>query len=488
MAIPESFTVWSVLAALLQLLIVLSVIVRVMLTRHPPGSAFAWILLTTILPYFGFLLYLAFGERPIGRLRAKRLKAAIERWGQLSQHKLTPLGPLPRHLARHRTLLRLATKLAGMPLATGSSALLKASSAETIQSLHKDIAAARESIDMEFYIWEDGGEVREITRSLIDAARRGVRIRLLVDDFGSRVFLRSEAKKLLEREGIVIASALPMKFLRFFGLQRADIRLHRKTVVIDNKVAYTGSFNMIDPRSYAEATVVGAWVDAMVRVEGPAVRALAAVWQFDWALQPDGDLTDFEETFAAETALNVGDAVIATVPSGPYANGDRNLLLVLEAINRAEHTLTITTPYFIPTESVVCALFNAVLRGVAVTLIVPEKCDNPATGWAMRRYFDELLESGVRILLYEGGLLHTKSISVDNEFAVFGTLNIDNRSLHLNFELMMAIFDQAFVRDLSLLHAEYETHCRELEADAWRNRPLSDRLREGASFLISPLL
>ena len=106
----------------------------------------------------------------------------------------------------------------------------------------------------------------------------------------------------------------------------------------------------------------------------------------------------------------------------------------------------------------------------------------------MRRYFDELLESGVRILLYEGGLLHTKSISVDNEFAVFGTLNIDNRSLHLNFELMMAIFDQAFVRDLSLLHAEYETHCRELEADAWRNRPLSDRLREGASFLISPLL
>ena len=126
MAIPESFTVWSVLAALLQLLIVLSVIVRVMLTRHPPGSAFAWILLTTILPYFGFLLYLAFGERPIGRLRAKRLKAAIERWGQLSQHKLTPLGPLPRHLARHRTLLRLAAKLAGMPLATGSSALLKA--------------------------------------------------------------------------------------------------------------------------------------------------------------------------------------------------------------------------------------------------------------------------------------------------------------------------------------------------------------------------
>lgn len=484
----DNLTVWGALAALVQFGIVLSVIVRVVLTRHPPGSSFAWILLTTLLPYVGFLLYLAFGERPIGRLRAKRLRDAAERWGHLALHKLTPLGPLPSRLVRHRTLLRLAAKLAGMPTATGSTVLLKASSKETIASLHADIAAAQRSIDMEFYIWEDGGEVAEISSALIAAARRGVRVRILVDDFGSRIFLRSEARRRLEAEGVAVASALPMKLLRIFGLQRADIRLHRKTVVIDGRVAYTGSFNMIDPRSYAEAKVVGAWVDAMVRVEGPAARLLDAVWRFDWALQPDGDISDLDRSFDTLRTPNTGDAVISTVPSGPYQPGDSNLLLILEAISRAEYTLTITTPYFIPTESVVQALLNAALRGVDVRIIVPERCDNPATGWAMRRYFDDLLQAGIHVLLYQGGLLHTKSIAVDNEFAVFGTLNIDNRSMHLNFELMMVIFDDDFVADLVRLHEEYEGRCRELSAEAWRRRPLADRLKEGASYLVSPLL
>lgn len=488
MQLTESLTLWGALAALVQFAIVASVIIRVILTRHPPGSAFAWILLTTILPYAGFLLYLAFGERPLGRLRARRLRTTAAIWGEMAGRRLTPLGPLPRELVRHRAFLHLAAKLAGMPLSTGSTASLKPSSAKTIASLRRDIEAARSSIDMEFYIWEDGGEVRGISSALVAAARRGVRVRILVDDFGSRAFLRSEARRRLEDAGVKIASALPMRLLQIFGLQRADIRLHRKTVIIDRRIAYTGSFNMIDPHEYAEAAVVGAWVDAMVRVEGPAAQALESVWLVDWALQPDGDASDLDLAPMREAIPNTGEAVVVSVPSGPYHAGDRNLLLILEAIGRAEHTLTITTPYFIPTESVVSALLNAKLRGVDVTLIVPERCDSSATGWAMRRYFDVLLEGGIRILLYEKGLLHTKSIAVDNEFAVFGTLNIDNRSMHLNFELMMVIFDKDFVAALARLHREYEARCREIHPDAWRLRPLADRLREGACYLISPLL
>ncbi|MDO5530504.1 cardiolipin synthase [Sutterella sp.] len=488
MTLPESLTFWSALAALAQLIIVTGVIVRVILTRHPPGSAFAWILLTTILPYGGFLLYLVFGERPIGRLRARYLRAAGNMLERIGAHRLTPFGPLPRHLARHRTTLHLAARLAGIPITTGSKAELKRSSEETIASLHADIAAAERSIDMEFYIWDEGGEIREVVSALISAAKRGVRIRILVDDFGSREFLRSESRRELEAAGIEVASALPMRLLQFFGMQRADIRLHRKTVVIDGRIAYTGSFNMIDPKGYAEAATVGAWVDAMVRVEGPGALSLDAVWHFDWALQPDSDLADYERPPVEKPVPNTGNAVIATVPSGPYQTGDRNLLLILEAINRAEHTLTITTPYFIPTESVVCALINAVMRGVRVKLIVPETSDTAATGWAMRRYFDDLLQAGVEILFYKGGLLHTKSIAVDREFAVFGTLNIDNRSMHLNFELMMAIFDADFVNALHELHAEYETHCERVLPELWRKRPLMNRLKEGACYLISPLL
>lgn len=484
----DNLTLFGALAVLVQFVIMASVILRVILTRHPPGSAFAWILLATILPYAGFFLYLMFGERPIGRIRRRRLRQILARWGRLAQHKLTPYGPLPKRLVRHRTFIHLACKLGGMPIATGSRTWLRGSADETISSLLQDISAAKSSVDMEFYIWDEGGDVESIMQALIAAAGRGVRVRLLVDDFGSRSFLRSQGRTRMEAAGIEIASALPMRFLRFFGLQRADIRLHRKTVIIDRRIAYTGSFNMIDPRRYQGAAEVGAWVDAMVRVEGPAVTALMAVWSFDWALQPDSDMSDFEEDFATEMIPNCGQASVVTVPSGPYENGDRSMLLVLEAINRAQYSLTITTPYFVPSEAVVLALHNAVLRGVDVKLIVPARADSLPVTYAMRRYFDDLLEGGVKILLYQGGLLHTKSITIDDECSVFGTLNIDNRSLHLNFELMMVIFDRTFTADLDKLHAKYASKCRLLDAEAWRRRPLVDRLKEGACFLVSPLL
>lgn len=484
----DNLSLLGVLAILLQFAIMGSVILRVILTRHPPGSAFAWILLTTILPYIGFFLYLMFGERPIGRLRRRRLREILTRWGRLAYHKISPVGPLPKLLMQHRSFIHLACKLGGMPIASGSRTQLLGSADKTIASLLQDICAAQSSIDMEFYIWDEGGDVESIAQALLAAATRGVRVRILVDDFGSRSFLRSKSKTSMEAAGIEIASALPMRFLRVFGLQRADIRLHRKTVIIDRRIAYTGSFNMIDPRRYQGAKEVGAWVDAMVRVEGPAVTALMAVWTFDWALQPDGDMSDFDDDFAEELIPNCGPASVVTVPSGPYENGDRSLLLVLEAINRAQYSLTITTPYFVPSEAVVMALHNAVLRGVDVKLIVPERADSLPVTYAMRRYFDDLLQGGVRILLYQGGLLHTKSITIDDECSVFGTLNIDNRSLHLNFELMMVIFDSAFTTDLDKLQAEYASRCRELNADTWRQRPLADRLKEGACFLASPIL
>ncbi len=485
----ETLTFWGCFALLLQVAIVAGVTLRVMLTRHPPGSSFAWILITTVLPYAGFFLYLAFGERPIGKFRAKRLRKVIGTWFSLSRQKLTPTGPLPRPLVRHRTLIHLATRVAGLPLSTGSRLKLCPDARSTVESLLADIRAARESVLMTFYIWSSGGVVDEVTRALLEAHRRGVAVKILLDDFGARNFLNSAEAAGLRSEGIEIARALPMRLLAFFGLQRADLRLHRKLVVIDEHIAYTGSFNMIDPASYDAAAVVGSWVDAMVRIEGPAVNSLYAVWRFDWALQPESDLENLQEDFSMRDLPNVGEASTVTITSGPYQDaGNQNLALVTEVIARAEHSLTITTPYFVPGEAVVQALINAELRGVDVKLILPRHADSRAVEWASRRYFDDLLRAGVRILYYEGGLLHTKSISVDDEFAVFGTLNIDNRSMHLNFELMMLIFDAGFMADINRLHADYESRCVPLELERWQKRPVTERLKEGACYLVSPLL
>jgi cardiolipin synthase len=281
---------------------------------------------------------------------------------------------------------------------------------------------------------------------------------------------------------------MPLNFLRFFGLQRVDLRLHRKTIVIDRRVAYTGSLNMVDPDCFAEAKTVGAWIDAMVRTEGPAVRELEGIFLTDWALQPDGDPSDMDPLPLNDLYEQPGEATTVVVPSGPLLSHNTGQSLLLEAINAARFSLCITTPYFIPSEALAAALEVAARRGVKVTLIIPELADSRTVTYAGRRYFDDLLTAGIRILLYRGGLLHTKSIAVDDTYAVFGTVNFDNRSIQLDFEVSMLIFDEQFMADIKKLHQHYAEQCREIDPSQWRHRPISDRLKEGASYLLSPLL
>ena len=206
----SDFSFWGLVAFFVQVFIVVAVSLRVMLTRHPPGASFAWILITTLLPYAGFFLYLMFGERPVGRLRAARQKKAIAHWARIANHKLTPLGPLPRFLVRHRSLIHLATRLGGMPLTTGSLPQLLGTSEAVIESLLRDIRNARRSISMTFYIWEGGGEIDRISEAILAARARGVRVRILLDAFGSRGFLRSRNAQRFRDAGVELSSAMPM--------------------------------------------------------------------------------------------------------------------------------------------------------------------------------------------------------------------------------------------------------------------------------------
>lgn len=482
------YTLWGLVAAFIQLSITVGVILRVMLTRHPPGSSFAWILITGMIPFAGFVLYLIFGERPIGQLRSKRYRALLLRHRKMHRQKLTPTGPLPQHLARHRTLIHLATRVSNQPVTFGSRLQLLSTTDTIFNAIINDINHAARSIHMEFYIWHSAGRVQAVADALIAAKKRGCSVRLLVDDFGSRGFLKGRHCEEFRRNGIEIAAAMPMRLAHLFGLQRADLRLHRKTIVIDGKIAYTGSLNMIDPLEYDVAKTVGAWVDAMVRIVGPAVPPLEKIFQIDWALQPDGNMSDHKPLPINRCTPQYGRGTVITVASGPYTSHDPNLYLLLETINNARFSLTITTPYFVPNEAMVAAILNAAYRGVRVKIILPQKTDSVLVGYAAKRYFDDLLQAGVKIFYYKGGLLHTKSISVDEEYAIFGTVNFDNRSIHLMFEMMLLIFDARFIADLNRLHQSYIAQSEPLEVNRWRKRPVLQRIKEGAAYLISPLL
>ena len=279
---------------------------------------------------------------------------------------------------------------------------------------------------------------------------------------------------------------LPTGFFRSLFV-RADLRNHRKIAVIDDRVGYTGSQNLVDPRFFKQDAGVGQWVDAMVRVEGPGVPMMAALFLHDWSLATGEslELPAVDELAALE--IEPG-AVGQVVPSGPGARPEVIHRLLLTTMFEAREELILTTPYLVPDDSILTGLISAATRGVAVTLIVPEKNDSILVRYASAAHLDELMVAGVRIARFRDGLLHTKSITVDGAFSMFGSVNLDMRSLWLNFEISLFVYDSDFTSRLRALQQSYLDRSDLLELETWRKRGAGQRLAEDALRLASPLL
>jgi cardiolipin synthase A/B len=286
---------------------------------------------------------------------------------------------------------------------------------------------------------------------------------------------------------VEVVEALPVGLLRALFV-RIDLRLHRKIVVIDGAVAFTGSLNLVDPRFFKQGAGVGEWVDAMVQVTGPAVKLLELVFVWDWLIETGETLEGLIPADAATLPARTGDAVAQVLPSGPGYEGDAIYQALLTAIYAARHELIMTTPYFVPDEALIGALQAAARRGVAVTLIIPERIDSVLVRYASRAYNDDLLSAGVRILRFHGGLLHTKSVVIDGDTTLFGTVNLDIRSLRLNFEVTLIASDAAFGGAVRELQLAYAAQSEPIDLARWRERGHFGRFLENSAQLVSPLL
>ena len=259
-------------------------------------------------------------------------------------------------------------------------------------------------------------------------------------------------------------------------------------MVIDNEVAYTGSFNLVDPRFFKQEAGVGEWVDAMARIEGPVVNALSALFLWDWEVETGQNLNALARSEQLKGTKQVGPALVQMVPSGPGPFRDSGYQLLLSSIYAARKELVMTTPYFVPDESVLTALVTAARCGVNVTLIVPEKVDSTLVRYASRSFFDELLCAGVCIFQFRGGLLHTKSVTVDGHVTLFGTFNLDIRSFWLDFEVTLCVHDSAFATKVLDLQQRYIETSRPIQPETWRSRPMRTRFVENLARLAAPLL
>jgi cardiolipin synthase A/B len=277
---------------------------------------------------------------------------------------------------------------------------------------------------------------------------------------------------------------LPAGWLRMI-VARVDLRDHRKIAVFDERIAYTGSFNLADPAHFKRDAGFGQWIDAMVRVQGPACATLASISDAMASLQLR---TPLPESVHRQPAEPAGHVALQPYPSGPGFAYRHVESVILTAIYSARTEISITTPYFAPGESVITALRSAARRGVDVTVLLPMRCDSRLVQQASAAYFDELLLAGVRIERFNGGLLHTKSMVIDRTMSMFGTLNFDLRSFHLNFEVSVLVYDRDFAAELLALQRSYLADCERLELLRWRQRPYWRRMVENAAHLASPLL
>lgn len=464
--------------------------VRVVMQRPLPGVALAWILLVAALPALGLLGYLSFGERRIGGRRLARFAAMQhprEELQRLLHESAAADVPWPQLPAAAAALDRLGRSHHGLPTLHGNELQLLSSAPDVLRALQADIAAARSTVHLQFYIWHPGGLADLVAAEVERAAQRGVRCRILVDALGSKTWLRSPWPRRLRAAGVALVVALPAGAVAML-FRRHDLRNHRKIAVIDGEVAYTGSMNMVDPNCFKQDAGVGQWIDAMVRVRGQTVAALLGVFLSDWFLETQEAAEPLLATSDLKALPPAGSTAVQVLSSGPARGGDRLLQMVMMLLFAARSRIVVTTPYFVPDEGTLRALRSAAARGVEVLLIVPEKVDSRLVRFASRSYYDDLLEAGVQILLYRGGLLHTKSIVVDEEVAMFGTHNFDARSLWLNFEVSLFVYDRGFGARLTALQAAYREHCVPLDPAAWRARGAGRRLVENAVRLFSPLL
>lgn len=463
--------------------------IRIIMRRASVPVSLAWLLIVLFMPFVGFVVYLLIGENRLGRSR-------VRRYNELTQGIDSEAAAMWQHHhvewqaqeEFYRHAAKMGTAVSGLPPLTGNNLELISESRSMLDRLIADIDAAQDHCHLLYFIWMKGGRGVEVAEALRRAAARGVECRVLVDAVGSKAFLRSGEARAAREAGVRVVAALPVNPLRML-LARIDLRNHRKLAVIDGRIGYAGSQNITDDTfKFNPRTGIGPWIDASVRLEGPAAHALQVVFLRDWMLDSGERFEALGRFFPEDVLRSDSGSVLHVIPSGPGAPLDAVQQTFLSTIYTAREEIIITTPYFVPDEASKAALCMAAMRGVEVTIVVPERLDAPIVAAASRSHYLDLLDAGVRIFHYRGGLLHSKTMTADRKLAIIGSANLDMRSFWLNFEITLFIYDDDFSSLVRFMQVDYLNRASFIHRDWWMKRSLARRFLDNGAQLLSPLL
>ena len=442
----------------------------IVLQKREPVATLSWLISLAALPYIGFLIYFFFGPQRIRRQRLRRVRAR-------ATLPPPPEGLVPTPDAIE--LARLAQSTTGLPPITATRVDLLIDGSAKYVALLEAIASARDHIHLEYYIYLPDRTGTALRDALVERARAGVQVRLLLDAVGSGRTKRKFLQPLVEA-GAEVAWFHPMKLQWFWKRPWLNLRTHRKIVVIDGEIGFTGGINITDEED--ERLREDAYRDLHLRLEGDIVRELQLVFIEDWAYA-----TGEPPLRVHHPAPHRGTISAQVLVSGPDSSWEAIHRVHVAAIHSAQRRVWLVTPYFVPGEAARMALTSAALGGLDVRLLVPKVCDSRLVTLAARSYFDELLEAGVKVHEYGPRMLHSKALLCDDDLAIVGSANFDHRSFRLNFEVSVLFRDKALAAELeSLIQGECNLAPRVRED---RAQPLwSTRLPEGLARLVSPLL
>ena len=476
----STFALGFVAEYLIQLAIGIVVVIR---SKGSPQARMAWLLLVLLLPLIGLILFLAIGRIRLNQSRIDRFNDAQAEIRLLTSGEKSVVNTAELLSPGRRKIVHLAGAVSGTDLRTGNLCALFSETDHLFDVMIRDIDAAQSSCNFLFYIYLPDNTGTRVGEALKRAAARGVECRLLVDSLGAKPFLRSRLRKDMEKAGILIGEALPVAPWRA-GFKRIDHRNHRKIAVIDGHIGWTGSQNVADA-AFAPKRRYAPWIDLMMRIDGPAVHDLQALFIEDW-LQ---DCNDTVEALLTPVPPGHDQGIpVQVLGTGPLCFNQALEALVQVGLSQAEHELILTTPYLVPDQTTFSSLQTSARSGVSTSLIVPARNDSPLVAAASRSFYEGLLEAGVEIYEYQPGLLHAKTISIDGHTSVVATANLDRRSFELNAEVSVIVFDQHFTQRLRAVQKVYIGDSQPVHLDTWRERGLHRQLLQIGAGVLAPLL
>lgn len=468
--------VWWTLNVLYALSI-LGVIAVVVSENRNPVKSLAWVTVLLVAPLVGLVLYIVFGrniqnKRIISRKNRRKLRR-LGAGGDIDPRKLhLPEKVIP--------LVSLAYSLCGTSYYEGNSVEVFDNGRDKFDALLRDIAGARRFINMQYYIIADDEIGTRVMDALIERARAGVKVRIIYDHVGS-FKLKKKSLRRLREAGI---EAYPFFKVVFppFGT-RINWRNHRKIVVVDGEIGYIGGMNVAD-RYLTGGKLFSTWRDLHLRIKGPSVGALQQSFAVDWNFMGQPLLEDV----AGGEPVTDNPVGMQLVTGGPTTQWLNMTLLFQQAISSAQKCVYIQTPYFLPSEGLLHALQGAALSKVDVRVMLPMRSDSDMLRWASNSYIQECLRAGIKIYLYEKGMLHSKAIIVDDEFVTIGSTNFDFRSFEHNFEANMLLYSKDFNAKIKELFLRDQRDCHRMTSAEWRRRPWRVKAIESVMRLFSPIL